>query len=79
MKDWKTIEQAKDAATPEEIEDGCTPADARVLREANRALADENSRLRHAILTLLGETDDSDYMSAKEQRAFAKELLVPSK
>jgi len=29
-----------------DIEEGCTPADARVLREANHALAEENARLR---------------------------------
>jgi|WetSurMetagenome_2_1015567.scaffolds.fasta_scaffold71756_1 hypothetical protein len=61
-----------------EIDEGCTPADARVLREANHALAAENDRLRHAILTLLGETDDSDYMSASEQRALARSQLVPN-
>ncbi len=40
--------------------------------------AHEIERLRHAVLTLLGETEDSDYMSAQEQRMLARQALVPN-
>lgn len=35
----------------------------------------EIKTLRHALLTMLGETDDSDYMSGKEQRELARKAL----
>jgi len=38
-----------------EMPEGCTPADARVLREANHGLAAENDRLRAAIQQTLDE------------------------
>ncbi|MDN7419555.1 hypothetical protein [Burkholderia dolosa] len=36
-------------ASPKEIPEGCTPADAQMLREANHALAVENDALRRAL------------------------------
>lgn len=41
----KYLQQAVDGEFPE----GCTPADARMLRVANHGLADENARLRARI------------------------------
>jgi hypothetical protein len=34
--------------------------------------------MAHALMTLLGETEDSDYMSAAEQRAMARDALPPN-
>ena len=40
-----------------------------------RDAAMEIKALRHAVETLLGETEDSDYMSAAEQRELARKAL----
>jgi DUF1680 family protein len=48
--------------------------DRRVLAE----LCAEHDRMAHALMTLLGETEDSDYMSAAEQRAMARDALPPN-
>lgn len=38
----------------------------------------ENERLRYALMTLLGDTEDSDYMSSAEQKRIAREALTPN-
>ncbi len=43
--------------------------------EVVRECLDEIERLRNATLTLLGETDDSEYMTAKEREQFACKTL----
>ena len=40
-----------------------------------RDAANEIKILRHAVATLLGDTEDSDYMSAAEQRELARKAL----
>lgn len=40
-----------------------------------RDAANEIKTLRHAVATLLGDTEDSDYMSAAEQREIARKAL----
>jgi hypothetical protein len=40
---------AQGAEAVEDVPEGCTPADAQVLRAANHALANENDKLRHAL------------------------------
>lgn len=47
-------------------------------REALAQLCAEHDRMVHALATLLGETEDSDYMSAAEQRAMARRALPPN-
>lgn len=49
-----------------------------VDREALARLCAEHDRMTHALATMLGETDDSDYMSASEQRAMARRALPPN-
>ena len=39
-------------------------------------LRNENKSLRHALQTLLGDTDDSDYLSHAEQMAMARQALT---
>ena len=38
----------------------------------------ENGRLRHALLTMLGETEDSDYMTGADQKRMALDALTPN-
>ena len=49
-----------------------------VDRVALAELCAEHDRMAHALATLLGETEDSDYMSAAEQRAMARRALPPN-
>lgn len=44
-----------------------------------RDAANEIKTLRHAVATLLGDTEDSDYMSAAEQRELARKALHNAK
>ena len=46
---------AQPAAVQEGIPEGCTPADARVLREANHALAAESYELQEVLIDLHGQ------------------------
>lgn len=43
--------------------------------EVVRECLDEVERLRNALLTLLNETDDSEYMTAKDREQFARNAL----
>ncbi|WP_369053457.1 hypothetical protein [Burkholderia gladioli] len=47
--DWSAWLDAAPAAPVAELSEGCTPADAEMLRSANHGLADENDRLRRAL------------------------------
>jgi len=49
-----------------------------VDRAALAQLCAEHDRMVHALATLLGETEDSDYMSAADQRALARRALPPN-
>ena len=46
------------------------------LSKENAELVEENELLRYALLTMLGDTDESDYMSAEEKRATAYAALT---
>lgn len=48
-KGWKARAALSQRQAQEQVPEGCTPADARVLREANHALAAENHALRDAL------------------------------
>ncbi len=49
-----------------------------VDRAALAQLCAEHDRMVRALATLLGETEDSDYMSAADQRALARRALPPN-
>ena len=49
-----------------------------VDRVALAQLCAEHDRMAHALATLLGDTEDSDYMSAADQRALARRALPPN-
>ena len=55
-----------------------SPAGVRVDRRVIRLAAKEIERLREALLVMLVETDDSEYMTQREQEEFARQALVPN-
>jgi len=56
----------------------CEQPNRDVDRAALAQLCAEHDRMVRALATLLGETEDSDYMSAADQRALARRALPPN-
>lgn len=48
------------------------------LYETAQRMNGDAERMRHALRTLIGETEDSDYMSHAEQEAMARRALTPN-
>ena len=63
-----------------EIHEGCTPADARVLRKANHALAEERDRLRAALSEMSDELShypEGDGIFGHLKRILRRAILGP--